>query len=335
MWPIQIAPSLPACRLREVARDALLQVARLADVEHVAGGVEVAIDAGQVRQRRDLGEQPLARRAAIASRGGLGSPGIDGSLRRSSPHDCAARPVATPRASIIAAMRWDLFCRVVDNFGDVGVAWRLAADLAGARRAGPPRRSTMPSALAWMAPRGARRRRGRRAGATAPSAAPDVVVELFGGGLPAAARRGAAIAAPGLSSTSSISAPSPTSSARTACPRRAAAAGRPLTTWFFYPGFTPRTGGLLREPGLLERRRGFDARGLARVHGIERARRRALRQPLLLRQRRRRPRCCDALAARPTLLLAHARAAGDAGRRRCLGPAPRARRAARGCACRR
>src|SRR5947209_16966393 len=25
--------------------------------------------------------------------------------------------------------RWDLFCRVVDNFGDVGVAWRLARQL--------------------------------------------------------------------------------------------------------------------------------------------------------------------------------------------------------------
>ena len=27
-------------------------------------------------------------------------------------------------------MRWDIFCRVIDNFGDIGVCWRLAADLA-------------------------------------------------------------------------------------------------------------------------------------------------------------------------------------------------------------
>jgi len=27
-------------------------------------------------------------------------------------------------------MRWDVFCKVVDHHGDVGVAWRLAADLA-------------------------------------------------------------------------------------------------------------------------------------------------------------------------------------------------------------
>ncbi|MEP7099809.1 MAG: elongation factor P maturation arginine rhamnosyltransferase EarP, partial [Burkholderiales bacterium] len=26
-------------------------------------------------------------------------------------------------------MHWDLFCRVIDNFGDIGVCWRLAADL--------------------------------------------------------------------------------------------------------------------------------------------------------------------------------------------------------------
>jgi len=27
--------------------------------------------------------------------------------------------------------RWDIFCTVVDNYGDVGVAWRLARQLAG------------------------------------------------------------------------------------------------------------------------------------------------------------------------------------------------------------
>ncbi|HET7526824.1 MAG TPA: elongation factor P maturation arginine rhamnosyltransferase EarP, partial [Burkholderiaceae bacterium] len=29
-----------------------------------------------------------------------------------------------------AAVRWDLFCRVIDNLGDAGVCWRLASDLA-------------------------------------------------------------------------------------------------------------------------------------------------------------------------------------------------------------
>ena len=33
-------------------------------------------------------------------------------------------------------MLWDLFCRVIDNHGDLGVCWRLARDLAarGERR---------------------------------------------------------------------------------------------------------------------------------------------------------------------------------------------------------
>ena len=28
------------------------------------------------------------------------------------------------------SLRWDIFCRVVDNFGDAGVSWRLARQLA-------------------------------------------------------------------------------------------------------------------------------------------------------------------------------------------------------------
>ena len=26
-------------------------------------------------------------------------------------------------------VRWDIFCRVIDNFGDIGVSWRLARQL--------------------------------------------------------------------------------------------------------------------------------------------------------------------------------------------------------------
>ena len=51
-------------------------------------------------------------------------------------------------------MRWDIFCKVIDNHGDVGVCWRLACELAA-------RGETVrlwiddASALAWMAPEGA------------------------------------------------------------------------------------------------------------------------------------------------------------------------------------
>ncbi|HNZ57659.1 MAG TPA: elongation factor P maturation arginine rhamnosyltransferase EarP, partial [Methylophilaceae bacterium] len=30
--------------------------------------------------------------------------------------------------------RWDIFCRIVDNFGDIGVCWRLSQQLANAHQ---------------------------------------------------------------------------------------------------------------------------------------------------------------------------------------------------------
>ena len=74
-------------------------------------------------------------------------------------------------------MRWDVFCRVIDNLGDVGVCWRLARDLAA-------RGDTVrlwiddASALAWMAPGGAT---GVEVGAFDAAGDPgEVVVEAFG-----------------------------------------------------------------------------------------------------------------------------------------------------------
>ncbi len=50
-------------------------------------------------------------------------------------------------------LQWDVFCRVIDNFGDIGVCWRLVAQLAGL---GHRVRLWVDdaSALAWMAPGG-------------------------------------------------------------------------------------------------------------------------------------------------------------------------------------
>src|SRR5687768_10871001 len=50
-------------------------------------------------------------------------------------------------------LRWDIFCRVVDNHGDLGVCWRLAADLSSR---GHAMRLWVddPAALEWMAPLG-------------------------------------------------------------------------------------------------------------------------------------------------------------------------------------
>ena len=50
-------------------------------------------------------------------------------------------------------MLWDIFCKVIDNFGDIGVSWRLSADLASR---GEQVRLWVDdaSALQWMAPAG-------------------------------------------------------------------------------------------------------------------------------------------------------------------------------------
>ena len=52
------------------------------------------------------------------------------------------------------ARSWDIFCQVIDNFGDIGVCWRLAADLA-ARGHQVRLWVDDASALHWMAPQGA------------------------------------------------------------------------------------------------------------------------------------------------------------------------------------
>ncbi|RZL52268.1 MAG: DUF2331 family protein, partial [Variovorax sp.] len=82
-------------------------------------------------------------------------------------------------------MRWDLFCNVVDNYGDAGVCWRLACGLA---TAGETVRLWIdaPDVVRWMAPEG---RLGvsvvdwSDADAVAVAAAdeaPGVLVEAFG-----------------------------------------------------------------------------------------------------------------------------------------------------------
>ncbi len=166
---------------------------------------------------------------------------------------------------------WDLFCRVIDNHGDIGVCWRLAADLA--MRGVPVRLWTDDaSALAWMAPGGAPGVTVRPWDDAENGAEPvvnpgAVVIEAFGCELPQAfVRRMATLPrAPVWINLEYLSAepfvervhglPSPQ------------AAG--LRKWFFYPGFRARTGGLIREPDLAERQRQFNAADWLRAQGIE------------------------------------------------------------------
>jgi len=174
--------------------------------------------------------------------------------------------------------QWDIFCRVIDNFGDIGVSWRLSADLA-ARGQAVRLWVDDASALSWMAPLGAPGvtllpwGRAADAGALAallPPNSGEVLVEAFGCEIPPEFLS-AWLAEPLPGHTSPVAGrcwlnleylsaeayvarshalPSPV--------QHGPAAG--CSKWFFYPGFTPQTGGLLREAGLIERMTAFEAK---------------------------------------------------------------------------
>ena len=171
-----------------------------------------------------------------------------------------------PFAAHVAPLRWDIFCQVIDNFGDIGVCWRLCADLA-------TRGHTVrlwvddASALDWMAPQGC-------AGVTVhawPDDAAlqslaqdttfnigDVVVEAFGCELPEAFQalmtQGAL---PVWVNLEYLSAEGYVARSHGLASPVMSGPARGMTKWFFYPGFTPDTGGLLREPDLTARQAAF------------------------------------------------------------------------------
>lgn len=174
---------------------------------------------------------------------------------------------------------WDLFCRVIDNHGDLGVCWRLARELAAR---GQQARLWVDdaSALAWMAPQGLRGqvpgvqvrpwREPFDAAALAGLPPADVWIEAFGCELPPAfvAHGVRAGTAPVWINLEYLSAepyvermhglPSPV--------LQGPAAG--WTKWFYYPGFTPRTGGLLREADLPARQAAFDRAAWLAAQGV-------------------------------------------------------------------
>ncbi len=171
-------------------------------------------------------------------------------------------------------MRWDLFCKVIDNHGDLGVCWRLAAELA---RRGQAVRLWVddPAALGFMAPEGQPGVEVIHWQADAPPAEPgEVVVEAFGcdpheaflAALAARTRREGR--QPAWINLEYLSAepwverchglPSPVMSGP--------AAG--LTKTFFYPGFTPRTGGLIHEQSLATRQAAFDRSAWLHAHAL-------------------------------------------------------------------
>ncbi|MES2074582.1 MAG: elongation factor P maturation arginine rhamnosyltransferase EarP [Pseudomonadota bacterium] len=163
-----------------------------------------------------------------------------------------------------------LFCRVVDNFGDIGICWRFARqlrrehgiavtlwvdDLASFRRICP---EVAPDAETQQIEGVTVRHWRDQDGVFAPEDVADIVIEFFAVDIPPGYIAAMAQCQPrpvwfnleGLSAEEWVEGCHTLPSSH---PRL------PLTKHFFFPGFTDKTGGLLREAGLLEQRRRFQA----------------------------------------------------------------------------
>ena len=167
-------------------------------------------------------------------------------------------------------MLWDIFCKVIDNHGDIGVCWRLSSDLA---TRGEQVRLWVDDAspLAWMAPGGQDGVEVRAWDADTVFAAPGaVVIEAFGCDLPASfvERMAAAQLPPRWINLEYLTAESFAERAHRLPSPVLSGAGAGMTKHFFYPGFTVGTGGLLREPELVRNRSQFERDPWLRTVGV-------------------------------------------------------------------
>ena len=167
-------------------------------------------------------------------------------------------------------LRLDLFCRVVDNYGDIGICWRLARqlysehgvavtlwvdDLHSFQRICP----TVDVGQAQQMVAGVQVRHWRdQDGVFAPGDVADIVIEFFACDIPPAYIQAMAQCDPkpvwlnleGLTAEEWVEGCHTLPSMHPQLP---------LTKHFFFPGFTAKTGGLLRETGLAAARDAFHA----------------------------------------------------------------------------
>src|SRR5215468_1625545 len=166
--------------------------------------------------------------------------------------------------------RWDVFCNVVDNYGDAGVCWRLARQLVAKHNlkvrlfvdAIPSLSRIAPAINASLDEQTVDgvlvcRWAGPQTEAVATDVA-NVVIEAFGCGLPPAYLAAMAARSPqpvwiNLEYLSAEDWIESCHGLRSRHPRL------PLTRYFFFPGFTASSGGLLCESDLFARRDEFRA----------------------------------------------------------------------------
>ena len=200
---------------------------------------------------------------------------------------------------------WDIFCAVIDNYGDIGVAWRLARTLAREQGAAvrlwvddlrafqrlwptadpeqPVQQCAGVTVCAWRTP-------------WADVNPARAVIEAFGCALPEPylAAMAAQTPAPVWLNLEYLSAedwvshhhglPSPH-------PRL------PLTKHFFFPGFTPETGGVLIEADYAARRAAFDETAWAGEMGLGARQQNELRVSLFAYENAALPALLDAWAS--------------------------------------
>ncbi|WP_254580351.1 elongation factor P maturation arginine rhamnosyltransferase EarP [Marinobacterium sedimentorum] len=185
---------------------------------------------------------------------------------------------------------WDIFCSVIDNFGDIGVTWRLARQLVAEHDQEVRLWVDDLECFARLCPaanakdaqqlhQGVRVQhwlhdplqqdpspQDQPPSASAPDyssvKAADVVIEAFACQLP-----DAYIAAMAQRARPSLWLNLEYLSAEdwvAGCHGLPSLQPRGLQKYFFFPGFTPDTGGLLREAGLIEQRRRFQQDPAAR-----------------------------------------------------------------------
>lgn len=170
---------------------------------------------------------------------------------------------------------WDLFCRVVDNYGDIGTCWRLAKELAlldGVQvRLWVDELESLaclcPSVVADADQQQFDSIEIRRWAADFPEAdVADVVVEAFACELPATyvAAMTRRPVAPVWINLEYLSAEAWVEDCHLLTSPRSHSS---LTKHFFFPGFTSRTGGLLHEAGLPTARAAFAQRDPVEIWG--------------------------------------------------------------------
>lgn len=158
-------------------------------------------------------------------------------------------------------LRWDIFCRIVDNFGDIGVCWRLARQLVNDHGLEVQLWVDDLSVMAALVPGlseekslqcidGVRVRRWPEHWRDQPVT--DVVIEAFACTLPAAYLSALAESArPTLwLNLEYLSAEAWVEDCH-GLPSPVAQSTTQLKKYFFFPGFTEKTGGLYREQNLL------------------------------------------------------------------------------------